>query len=76
MRKLIENWKQGWKFYSVWLFAIVAAMPDLYMAVVAMGWLDSPGVPAQLVWTLRGLGVVGVFARFISQTKPKAGDDA
>ena len=56
--------------------AIVAAMPDLYMAVVAMGWLESPDVPAQLVWTLRGLGVVGVFARFISQAKPKAGDDA
>lgn len=75
MKKLIENWRQGWKFYSVWLFALVAAFPDLYMAVVAMGWLDSADVPKQLVWALRGLGVVGVFARFVSQTRPKGNGD-
>lgn len=71
MGKLIEGWQRGWRFYTVWLFALVAAFPDLYMAVVAMGWLDSPDVPQPVVWALRGLGVVGVFARFVSQTKPK-----
>ena len=69
--QLVDNWRQGWRFFSVWVFGFVAAFPDIYTAVVAMGWLDSPDVPTVVVWAFRCMGVAGIVARFIDQTKPR-----
>jgi len=65
--RLIAEWRQAWKFLSVWAFALVGAAPDIHSAVVAMGWLSDPGVPPSFVWSLRGLAVAGIVSRIVKQ---------
>jgi hypothetical protein len=69
----VDDARHAWKMLSVWAFALIAIAPDLHTAVVAMGWLDDPTVPASFVWTLRGLAVLGIVSRLIQQkAKPAA----
>lgn len=69
---LVPEWRKAWAMLSVWAFALVGISPDLYSAVVAMGWLDDEHVPAAFVWTLRALAVAGIAVRLLRQTKAKA----
>ena len=68
MRKIIADWRQGWKYYSVWLYAVIAALPDLYNALVASGAWDE--VPDQFAWTVRIAAILGIVVRFVNQQKP------
>lgn len=67
---LVAEWRKAWKMLSVWAFAVVGISPDLYSAVVAMGWLDDEGVPPAFVWALRGLAVAGILSRLLRQKRP------
>lgn len=70
---LVDEFKHCWKMLSIWTFALIGVAPDLYQAVVAMGWLQDENVPQSFVWTLRGLAVAGIVGRLIKQratTKP------
>lgn len=69
---LIPEWRKAWAMLSVWAFALIGAAPDIHSAVVAMGWLSDPNVPASFVWSLRGLAVFGIAVRLIQQRKLKA----
>lgn len=68
---LVDDWRQAWRKLSVWAFALVGISPDLYSAIVAMGWLADENVPPAFVWSLRILAVAGVAMRLIRQTKAK-----
>lgn len=75
MLKLVDDWKEAWRFWSVRLFALVLLLPDLYAGIQAMGWLDSADCPPALAWSIRILGGIGVVARILRQQKlqpPKA----
>lgn len=69
MLKLIDNWKQAWRMWTVQISALVLLLPDLYAGVQALGWLDSADCPPALAWSIRILGGVGVVARLIRQSK-------
>ena len=69
MTQLIENWRQAWKFYSVWAFAVIAALPDLYNALAAFGAFED--MPDAASWTVRGAAILGIVVRFVSQQKPE-----
>jgi hypothetical protein len=68
---LIDDWKHGWKFYSTWLAELVAALPSLYDALAAAGYLggESP-LPDSLKWVIRAIGIAAICVRFIKQKKP------
>ena len=63
MTQLIENWRQAWKFYSVW------ALPDLYNMLAAFGAFED--MPEAASWTVRGAAILGIVVRFVSQQKPE-----
>ena len=70
MNKIVENWKQGWKFYSVWAFAVLSALPDLFNMLRDAGLFTSDQLPDGLAWTIRIIAVAGLVSRFVSQKKP------
>jgi len=65
--QLIDGWHRAWKLASVWVFGLVAAFPDIYDAIAAMGWMDELPEPAK--WSIRGLGALGVIARVLKSRK-------
>ncbi len=67
--KLIDEWKQGYKFYSTWAIAVLAALPDLYNMLAAAGLFDT--MPAAAQWTIRGGAVMVLIARFTRQKRPE-----
>lgn len=70
MRILIDEFRECWKMLSIWTFALIGVAPDLYSAIVAMGWLQDESVPPSFVWALRGLAVAGIVGRLIRQKAP------
>jgi hypothetical protein len=67
--KLVSDWKQSWKFYSVWALAVIAALPDLYNLLAAAGLFDQMPEPAK--WAVRGGAVLALVGRFVRQKKPQ-----
>ena len=63
--KLIDNWRQCWKMASVQVYVLIAAMPDVYNAIAALGWVEQ--LPGPAMWTVRGLAAAGIAARIIKQ---------
>lgn len=63
--KLIDNWRQCWKMASVWVYMLIMAMPDIYNAVAALGWIEQ--LPEPAMWVVRGLAAAGIMARIIKQ---------
>lgn len=59
--------KEAWKLWSVQIFVLIAAIPDIYNAVANLGWLDE--TPPELKWVIRSLAVVGIVARIVKQKK-------
>lgn len=70
--KLVEDWCHAHKFLSVWVFAFVSASPDIYHAIVALGWVDE--LPGFAKWSLRAIGVIGIVFRLVNQQKLVAKD--
>ena len=71
MSKLIEDWRQAWKFYSVWALAVLVALPDLYNALLAAGLLDAEALPPVASWSIRIVAIAGLVVRFVNQKKPE-----
>lgn len=69
MIRLIEGWKEGWKFYSVWGYALLLALPDIYSALASFGAFDD--LPQQAAWAIRTISAAGIVLRFVSQAKPE-----
>lgn len=63
--QLIENWRQCWRMASMWVYMLIAAMPDIYNAVAALGWIEQ--LPDPAMWTVRAMAAIGIAARIIKQ---------
>ena len=44
---------------------LIMAMPDIYNAVAALGWIEQ--LPEPAMWVVRGLAAAGIAARIIKQ---------
>lgn len=70
---IIDEWRHGWKFYSVWLSACVVALPSLYDMLQVAGYLgDGSPLPDGLKWAVRTIGIAAIVVRFVKQQKPDA----
>ena len=76
--KLIDNWKDAWRWYSTWSFASIATIQGSVLAFITPEQLAAPvlfypewtwGAASQAVVAF--LAVSGGIGRLISQT-PKA----
>lgn len=66
--RLIENWREGWKFYTTWAYGVLIALPDLYNLAAPL--LSADGMPDAAAWSLRAAALLGLVVRFIDQKKP------
>lgn len=73
--RIIDGWKRGWKFYSVWAYTVLIASPDLYAAGVAYGLITPGEVPSGMSLAIRVIATVGLISRFIAQGKPATKDN-
>lgn len=65
---MIPNWREAWKFYSMWIFGAVILFPELYTEARALGLIKAEWIDE----ILRGLGIIGIAVRLIGQGKPDA----
>jgi len=66
---LIDDWKQAWKFYSTYALLLLGAMPEIFNAVLAGGYLDGSPVSEEFSWWVK-IGAAITFAfRLTKQVK-------
>ena len=70
MIPLIDNWQKCLRLASVRVYVLIGAMPDIYNAVAALGWMDQ--IPTPAMWTFRTLAALGIAARIIRQQTKEA----
>lgn len=70
--RLVDDWKQALKKYSVWAFIVIGAMPDIYTGMLGMGLLNDGALPQTFVWTIRILAAMGLALRLVKQQKAQA----
>jgi hypothetical protein len=65
----VENWKQAWKWFSMQVYAIIFALP--------LVWMSLPEDVKHMVpdswgrWIFVGLAVLGAFGRIVDQQSKK-----
>lgn len=67
--QLIENWQQFYRLYSIWFFAFIAILPDVFNLAVSYGLLESENAPESLSYSLKVVAFLGALARLIKQQK-------
>lgn len=68
--KLIPDWKDAWRWFSVQALIILAALPVVWSAIPsdAKGFLPDGWEP----WVLFGLAIAGLIGRVIDQNRTPA----
>lgn len=65
--KLVPNWRQAYKWFSVRLILVLAALPEVW-TWLPMEWRQS--LPEDtLKWLCGIVGILAVYARVVSQSK-------
>lgn len=65
--KLVENWKSAWKWYSVRIMVVIAALPEIW-GHFPQEFRDSLP-PHTLAGLTTFLGISAIVARLVSQEK-------
>lgn len=79
---LVDNWRDCWKWLSLYGYAIVIAAPEIFqMFVDLVGQFDGTQankiyLPASFTIFLRSIGTVGLIVRMVRQSKQKIEDAA
>jgi hypothetical protein len=65
--KLVENWKQAWRWFSVQALAAVVALPIVWPLLPAdvRGWMPDAWEPYALMVVAAG----GIIGRLVDQKK-------
>lgn len=64
---LVDEAKQFYKLYSIWFFAILGLMPDLYNLAVANQLVDGGSAPAFLARIINVVAFTGAAMRLVKQ---------
>lgn len=65
--ELIGDWKQAWKYYSVWIYVFIGALPDIFDLAVKMDLLGGEGTPDALNYCIKLFSFAGVVMRLVKQ---------
>lgn len=63
--RLIKEWKKCYKMWSVWVFILIAASPEIYQGFVSLGLLKD--IPNFIDYSIRILAGIGIVTRVIKQ---------
>lgn len=79
---LADNWRQAWKWLSLYGYVAVIISPEIFQSVMDLAaqfdgtQADKLVLPSTFVSFLRTLGTVGMVVRLVRQTKQKIDDTA
>ena len=65
--KLIPDWRQAWKWFSVQAFAVIIMLPMIWASLPADAKAYLPD--AWKPWLMVALAVAGILGRIIDQNK-------
>lgn len=64
---LVSDWRNAWKFLSLWFFFILGMSPDLFQLAVDFGLLKGEDVPAAFAKLVNYVAFIGAATRLIDQ---------
>lgn len=64
---LIDDWKKAYKLYSLWFFAIIGLVPDLFNLAVQYEIVSSTSAPAILSHAIKLIAFFGAASRLVKQ---------
>lgn len=73
---LIENWKDAYRFYTIWIYSFIIGFPSLWNELVAAGVIQSDTLPPEFKAALAVIGTVGIASRIVKQNLEKITQDA
>ncbi len=65
--ELVDDWKQAYKYFSVWFFTILGALPQIYQVLASYGVISSETAPTALINTISVIAALGAIARVLKQ---------
>lgn len=75
---LVENWTDGWKFASVWVYVVIGCAPELYNLALTYGMVEGT-LPEMFSKVVSMLAFLGAASRLLKQKslehKQSGGDD-
>ena len=70
--RLVENWKQAWKWFSMWAFVVIGTIPVVWMNLPADVKALMPDSWNKWVFvSITAAAVLGGVGRVVDQTKGK-----
>lgn len=64
--KIVENWRKGWRWFSVWAFVLIVFLATEPLPPEVVAILPKPVADNLIVLT----AVCGVILRFVQQSDP------
>ncbi|BAW19174.1 hypothetical protein [Ralstonia phage RP31] len=65
--ELIDGWKKFYAMYSIWFFAILGLLPDLFNLAIQNGVITSASAPELLTRAINVIAFVGAASRLVKQ---------
>jgi hypothetical protein len=64
---IVPDWRRAWRWFSVQAFAVIMAIPFVWMSLPddVKGFLPEAAEP----WVLAALAAIGLFGRLVDQNK-------
>ncbi len=70
--QLIDDAKQWYTLYSMWVFVLIGLAPDIYNLAVQYNLVTGDNAPAALARMINMLAFAGAVARLVKQKKLEA----
>lgn len=70
--QLIDEAKQWYTLYSMWVFVLIGLAPDIYNLAVQYNLVTGDNAPAALARIINMLAFAGAVARLVKQKKLEA----
>lgn len=67
--QLIDQAGKWYSMYSIWFFALLGVMPELYNLAVSYNMVSGEAAPAVLARAINTIAFVGAVSRLIKQKK-------
>lgn len=65
---LVGNWKESYKWFSMYAYAILGLLPEIFDLAVTSGILEAESTPAALNYTIKLIAFLGAVGRLVNQT--------
>lgn len=66
-KHLIDGWRAWWKMYSIWFFAALGMLPEIYNLAISSGFITAEEAPKFISRIISGVAFFGAVSRLLKQ---------